>query len=342
MPNFTYPTNAEIQLIAQTFIGDITQADPIFGYFPMTTKDVVQVIWEQEDNYFGLQQIRGMDGEEPKVQPVGLKQYQSTPGVYGEQQMIKERELLERRSYGSFATPASLDDIVASRVRQMTVRQMARIRQILWTLAATGTFSVSTANGAVAQTDTFSLQTFTAAVSWATLATATPLADFSSAALQAAGYSVSFDASATAFMNHITWNNLRQNANSTDLYGRRTGGFGTYNTQQEINALFTGDNLPTVVVYDKGYYNDANSFTRFVPNNKVVIFGRRDDGAPLGNYIMTRNASNADMAPGEHLFIRDNANGNDPDPVPRKITIHTGHNGLPVIYFPSGVLIMSV
>jgi hypothetical protein len=339
MPTFDYPQNAEISEIAADFLADLTLQDPIFQIMPITTADSTVIEWEQEDSSQGLQQIRGIDGAPPKVIPTGAKSYLMQPGIYGEQLRIGERQLLERRKLGTFGTPVSIDDLVMPRVRQMKGREVSRLRQVNWA-ALSGTFSVLGANGAVVQTDTWSVQTYTAAVSWGTFATATPLADLSGVALLWAGHSVDFGNQATAFMNRFTFNKFRSNTNNADLYGRRVTGLATANGLGQINELLTGDDLPNVRVYDKGYFNDAGTFTRFIPNNTVYIVGNRDDGAPIGAYIMTRNAVNPGLAPGPYMKVVDTMD--DPDTVPPQIIIHAGHNGGPVIYFPSAIVKMDV
>lgn len=340
MATFNYPTNAEINEIGMDFLADLTLDDPIFQMMPIQNADATTIAWEQEDNYIGLQQIRGIDGAPPKVTPTGAKSYVMQPGVYGEQMEIKERELLERRQYGTFGTPVSIDDLVMPKVRQLKSREITRIRQVNWTLVTTGTFSVLGANAAVVQTDSYTTQTFAATVPWTTSATATPLADFSAVALLWAGHSVSFDNASVAYMNRVTYNALRTNSNSADLYGRRTAGLATPNNLADINHIQAGDDLPQIVIYDKGYFNDAGTFTRYIPNNKVVVVGRRDDGAPIGAYKMTRNAVNPGLAPGPYLKIVDNMD--DPKAVPPQIVLHSGHNGGPIIWFPSAIVVMTV
>lgn len=337
---FTMPTSAEITLIAKDYLDDLTQDDPVFSILPIVQKDAALVMWEQEANTLGLQQIRGLNGAPPKVTPLGLNQYQMQPGIYGEQMAINETDLMLRRQYGTFATPVSIDDLVTDKVRQLTSRQVARIKQVNWTILL-GTVSVLGPNGAVLYTDTYAVQTYSAAVAWTTYATSKPLADFSGVALLYAGHSVTFDSGSKAYMNRITFNELRQNSNAVDMYGRRTAGLGTYNSLSQINDLFLGDDLPQIVIYDKGYYNDAGTFTRFIPNGKVIVVGRRDDGAPLGEYQMTRNVSNPGMAPGSYMIIDDNATPGHADPVPRTITVNCGHNGGAALKFPQGVVILT-
>src|SRR4051812_35261915 len=143
MTTLVMPTNAQIQQIAQDKLPVMTQDDPIFQYFPIKTRDTSLVLWEQLDSFKGLQQIRGIGGQPPKVQPMGLKQYQAPPGYYGEYIDITERELTERRAYGTFGQSVNISELVMEKQDQLLNRRIDRIRYIAWTLASTGTFSVS-------------------------------------------------------------------------------------------------------------------------------------------------------------------------------------------------------
>jgi hypothetical protein len=281
-----------------------------------------------------MQDIQGR----ARVQPVGLRQYQMQPGVYGEFIAINELELTTRRVAGTFGSPIDITDLVLEKQDQLLQRRLDRVEYIGWTLLSTGTFSVAASGGGVIHTDTFPIQTYTASVGWSTSATSTPLADFSAVQLLSRGHSVDFGAVATAFMNRATFNNLRTNANATDLYGRRTQGLGTFNNLQGINQLLTGDDLPQVVVYDQGYLDDSGNFQPFIPVNKVVVVGKRPAGQPIAEYRMTRNANNPDLAPGPYMRVIDTGEIT----IPRAIEVHDGHNGGPVIYFPSAVVVMSV
>ena len=53
---------------------------------------------------------------------------------------------------------------------------------------------------------------------------------------------------------------------------------------------------------------------------------------------MTRNANNADMAPGPYVKVVDNGEL----AVPRNIQVHAGHNGGPVLKYFGSVVIMNV
>jgi len=339
MATFIYPSNGELSQIAQTKIPNLTKDRPIFRILPIITKDWDVLRWEQKDNYVGLQQVRGLNGRPGRVARVGAKQYTMTPGVYGEFTTGDELELTRRRQFGSYGNaPISVDDIVMECQDQLLGRRLDRIEKIGWDLLTAGTFSVAGPDGVTMHTDTFTLQTASAAVPWATFATATPLKDFRAVQLLSRGISVSFGADAEAYMNRVTFNNLVANTNTADLAGRRTSGLQTVLTQNEINNILAGEGLPQIVVFDGGYLDSSGTFQPFIPNSKVTIVGRRLDGAAIGNYVYTRNANNEGMAPGPYMFVKDTLN----EYVPRTLEVHDGHNGGPILEYPGAVVVLTV
>ncbi len=338
MAEYIFPESAELTLIAQEKLPRLTAARPIFSEFPLQDADAYLLMWEQKDNYIGLQQIRGINGEPGKVTKVGAKRYQVEPGVYGEFVVIDEREILTRRQWGSFNAPIDVTDLVMDAQDQLLGRRLDRIENTLWTLAITGTYSVAGPSGAVLASDSYTTQTFSAVTPWSTVATATPLADFRAVQLLARGHSVSFGGGAKAYMNRTTANNLLSNTNQSDLGGRRAAGLSTLNSLPQIASLIAGDDLPQIVVYDEGYLDNSGAFQLFIPNNKVVVVGQRPAGQAVGNYRMVRNAVNPGLAPGAYQKVINHA---EHQVVPL-IEVHDGHNGGPVIYYPSAIVVMSV
>lgn len=342
MSVYSYPTSAELTQIAQDKLPRLTQDRPVFDIFPIRSVAESMLIWEQYDNFQGLQQVRGYNGEPPKVQPIGLKSFTMQPGVYGEFMPIDELQLSVRRVAGTFGTPIDLTDLVLEKQDQLLQRRLDRIEYICWTLLATGTFAVPGPTGSVIHTDTFPIQTYTAPVPWSNSAQSMPLADLSAVQLLSRGHSVDFGAAATAFMNRFTFNNLRTNSNPADIYGRRTAGLGTFNNLQGINSLLTGDDLPSVSVYDLGYQAEdgtsTGTFTSFIPANVVIIVGKRPAGQQVGEYRMTRNVNNPDLSPGPYMRVIDRGEIQ----VPRNIEVHDGHNGGPVLYYGSAIVVMNV
>lgn len=338
MADFVFPSGAELIAVAQEKMPRLTADRPAFSIMPIRNTNDVLLIWEQMDNYIGLQQVRGLNGQPTRVKKVGLKRYLMEPGYYGEFQVIDERELTTRRQQGSWDQPVNISDLVMVAQDQLLGRRLDRIELIVWTLLTTGFFSVSTADGVLAHTDRFNIQTFTSVVPWATVATGTPLNDFRQVQLLGRGKSTSFGGASTAYMNRTTFNNLINNTNTADLFGRRTQGLATINNLTDFNKLLTGDDLPGIVIYDEGYIDDNNVFQLFIPNNKVVVVGKRPAGQVVGEYRMTRNVNNGALQPGPYMKVIDRGE----DTVPRTIEVHDGHNGGPVIYFPGAIVVMNV
>jgi hypothetical protein len=153
------------------------------------------------------------------------------------------------------------------------------------------------------------------------------------------GVSANFGAGASAIMNMTTFANLRQNQNPADLYGRRAGGFSTINSMAEINVLLAGDALPQIVIYDGVWFDDAKVMHLFVPDNVVVVIAPRGNGTRIGAYRYTRNAVNPGAAPGAYSRVVDRGAMGQ---IPPSIEVHDGHNGGPVLFFPSSIAVMHV
>lgn len=338
MAEFTYPKNSELSEIAQDLVAVLTRDDPIFDILPIRSVDASLVEWEQGDNYVGLQQIRGLEGEPLRVKRVGLKRFAQQPGVFGEFLRIGETELTTRRAAGTYNQPISLDDLVMRLQEQLLTREINLIKKIGWNLVALGQFSVIGPGGVVMLTGEYEPQTYDALVDWGTPGSATPLQDFRNIALLGRGTSSKFGAGATAYMNQETFNKLISNTNAADLYGRRTSGLANVLSLNDTNALLMGEGLPKIEIYDDGYLDDAGDFQLYIPADSVVVVGQRPGGAMPGEYQMVRNASNRNMEPGPYDAIVDSLDTGTP--IPRTIDVHRGHNGAPALQYPSQIVIV--
>ncbi|HEU4751969.1 MAG TPA: major capsid protein [Armatimonadota bacterium] len=336
MATFVYPSSAELKEVEQEKLPKLTQDDPIFTLMPAVNVDAHLLEWEQEDNWVGLQQVRGLGGAPGRVARVGAKRYKVEPGVYGEFVRIDEVELTTRRQYGSFNAPIDLTDLVMRAQDQLLARRIDRLRYIGWTLLTTGTYSVADPSNQVLHTDTFSLQTYGGS-DWSTAATSTPIADFRAMALQGRGKGVSFGAGARAFANRVTVNRLLANSNAADIGGKLVVAGNNVVSLSDANRVLLANDLPALETYDEGYLDNNGTFQPFIADDKVVVIGKRSSGSPIMDYAMTRNANNPNLAPGVYTKVDD-----DPNRVPRFIDVHDGHNGGPRIYFPSAIVIMSV
>jgi hypothetical protein len=341
--SYVYPTSAELIAIAQDLMPRLMANRPIFDIMPVRDADEWTMMYEQFDNFVGVQAYRGLDGEPGRVKPVGLNRYEVTPGVYGEWIPVTEEELTKFRQPGTLGSAINITDLVLQRQNQLLERRLNRLELVGWSLLATGTYTVFTLNGGamtVGKTDSYNIQTFTSGTGWSTAATSTPLADFRSMKLLHRGHSVDFGARAKAIMNLSTLNQMLINSNAADLYGRRTAGLATVNTLIAVNQIWTEDDLPTIQIYDESYLSDgtdgnvANSYVLYVPTGVVAVVGVRPAGQRVAEYRMTRNANNVDSAPGPYMRVIDTAEFK----LPRNLQVHDGHNGGPIFFYPSAVV----
>jgi hypothetical protein len=349
MSNFIYPTTIELKEINQELQPRLTANSPIFKHFPIVDVDSDMLRWEQRDNYTGMQQVRGINGAPGVVQAIGSKTYLYQPGYYGEIKSIDEMEITRRAQLAQVsARPISIDDLVMDANKYLLHRENVLIEYILWTLVSTGTFAI--ANDSIAiHTDSYAIQKATRAVDWDTAASATPIADLRTAKMLGRGKGVNFGASATAYMNQVTFNKMIANSNTSDLagmigriYQMVSGGGNTIIDLAMVNKILVGADLPQIEIYDEGYVATGGTWTPFIADDVVVIIGQRQTGEPLGEYRRTINANNDPVGPGSYTKVVDSATEGNPNPVPRKIDVHRGHNGGPVIYYPSAVVVLSV
>lgn len=346
---YTYPTDAALELIEQDYIDQMNESDPVFDLFPIVNTDDDILVWEQRDNYMGLAQVRGMNGDPASVKRIGAKRYQMVPSVYGEFMPVDELEMTRRRPLGQFNGRVPISDLVTERQNQLRARHFNRVRWVIWQLLINGTFNVYGPDGALMASDSFKLTTYTPQVPWTTYATATPEADLRAIQLLNRGHSVSFGAGAVAFANQYTTNVMLSNANQNDLGGKRVVGGGTYNDLNQVNQLYGANGLAKFVSYDEGYMADGtevgpggvslgyapNSFQLLIPDGYVVFIGKRPNGAKVGEYRITRNAQNADGGGRPYVKVIDTIDRR----VPRNIEVHVGHNGGPLVFFPSSIVV---
>ena len=337
---YNYPTTAELREIEPDLIQAATLDDPIFTHFPINSVNEDALAWEIKDNFSGLQAIRGLNGSPEAVAQVAANRFLMEPGYFGEVASIDETQLTKQRPLGAWNGVIDLTTAVREKQDQLIIREVMRQRFILWTLVSTGSIVISTPDGHRSWDDYYTLQSAVAAVGWATSATATPLADFRAIVLLGQGSSSKFDSRSTAYMNQRTFNLMVTNTNANDLAGRRVSALLSPLSLSEIAPILNNENMPRIVVYDDGYQDDSDVFQNFVPDDTVVIMGARPAGSPLGEYRLTRNANNPDMGPGSYVHVVDSADGGNP--IPRKIDVHRGHNGGPVVFYPNGVVILDV
>jgi hypothetical protein len=315
---------------------------------PVENFNYGEVRWQQMDNYYGLQQLRGMDGAPTRVVRVGRNVYSYDPGIYGEYESVTEMELTKRAGSVSTNTPIPITDLVMECQRQLIQRRFDRLEYNVWTLLINGTISIVIGDPLtgtqIGYQDTYAIQQSNASTAWSNTTTATPIKDMQVVQQLGVGYSVDLGAGATAYMNGYQAYNLLNNTNANDFGGRRDMYGATLNNLDQVNNYFRSQNLPQIKVYDDGYYatqggNTTAQFTKFIPNGKVLIVGKRPGNVPVAKYLMTRNANNPDSAPGSYTKVINYMDGTQPGvQIGKGIEVHEGHNGGVAMYYPSAVV----
>lgn len=347
MSLFTYPTTTELMVINDRLQPQLLADDPIFSHFPIINVDSFNIHWRQKDDYFGMQQLRGLDGQPGVVGHRGAKEYSYEPGVYGEVYPISETDLTRMAELAQIAgRPMSIDRHVMEGNTFLVHREMVLIKYILWKLVTTGTFSIAK-DSAIVHTDSFPIKTVTAAVDWDTVATATPMADFRAVQLLGPNEGVSFGAAAQAYMSLVTFNKLLNNTNTNDLGGKlarimQTADGAGIADLALVNRVQAGANLPKLNIHEGGYRAAPDApLTPYIPDDIVAIIGQRQQGEALGEYRKTINANNDPVGPGSYSTVWDSA-VNDGGRPPRKVEVHRGHNGGPVLFYPGAIAILKV
>lgn len=335
MINYQYPTTRELREINPEKIQVLTRNRPTFSIFPTTSSPYWTLEWKQKDNWRGMQQLRGLNGEPAKVQMVGEKAFSAEPGVYGEFMAVDEKMMTLRARDVPSGEPVSIDDLVTERQDYLNARETDLIEYVHWKALLDGQFTILGPTGAE-YSAAFGIQQ--AALSdWSVTASATPLADLLAIQDLADGKSVSFGSNAQLMINSKTLRYLLRNTNANDLGGQLTTSVGTVKpvkTLAEINEVMTSNNLPTIVEYDEGYFDESGTFTKWIPNDVGVLIGARSNGDTLGEYRMCRNAQNPNGEPGRYEEVIDHLGRR----IPRLIEVHRGHNGGLVIFYGSAIV----
>lgn len=358
--NFIFPTAAEMFEIAPD-LSARDRADRLgLTLFPPKARATHHVRWWARDNSAGLMAMRGLDGQPPRIPSFGSTTYVFEPGVYGERDVITERELLTRGDPTNMSRPVDITEEVLNRLQTLITRKYDRMEYNVWTMLATGSTVVPVAgpNGEVVYRDTYPIQKFTATVPWGNTSTATPLADMQAMQQKSVGHGVDFGAGAMLVVNQIKANQLLNNTNPADYGGRKAPGGATLNSLDDFNNYFQRQNLPKVVVYDEGWQlaplsgpitNPVVQYQKFLDNNTGILIGKRKNGDPLGEWQQTIQAMQPDVGnlsgagPGEYAFASYSNRGvNAGVVVSPKVEIHHGFNGGLALYYGSGVVAASI
>jgi hypothetical protein len=86
--------------------------------------------------------------------------------------------------------------------------------------------------------------------------------------------------------------------------------------------------------------NNADLYgRRTVPDGYLVVIGKRNNNAQLGEFTLTLNVNNPGHAPTPYARVFDSR---DTEAPPRRIEVHRGFNGGPKLWYPSAIVVMKV
>jgi hypothetical protein len=168
---------------------------------------------------------------------------------------------------------------------------------------------------------------------------------------------------ATILMNQVTFNR-RFEDQLPECYSRLSEGYPDARLDL-INAIMWQKQLPRIAVCYQGYFtpdiqesagqrqrspsgysteltscsNGAAAIyaQSFIPDGVAVVFAERGH-QPLGEYLITRNANNPDLAPGPYTRIIEKSDQMNPG----EVEIHDGHNGGFIMYKPCDYAVLYV
>lgn len=284
----SFPTNAELNEVVQAFQDDPSQHIGA-SILPLAETMYQEVQWDERDADRGLTAPHVM-GADPKIDiRQGSTRRRYTPIPFKETDLLKEDEILRARQLGTMAGTLDLSQEIARIARDRFNKTMARIEKLRWD-TLNGSISINE-NGVVVN-EAFPVQGYASNAPWSDPELAEPLADFNAVKLKFRGTGASA-AGAKAYMNQSTANYLLANQNAADLKGFQNQNFLQLPyAVEEMNKILAARGLPEIVVYD-GFYVDESGTTRmFIPDDAVIVVGKRPAGQTVGDFMSTPSLHN--------------------------------------------------
>ncbi len=335
--NWRFPTAVELDFVVQEYAG--VAQEQMLGHqiLPLVERNTDRVRWDILDNDRGMTRPVAPDADPAFDERLGVTTKEYTPLEFGQFARIPRSEIESARRLGTLGEVVDVSELVTRELTRQLNKVHLRIEFLIWQ-ALLGQISFNE-NGVVV-TETFPVQTYTAATSWADRANATPLRDFDAVALLMRGTGASLSG-ARAYANRKVINSLLENGNTADIRGlmnlQTTATIGL----TEVNRVMALRGLPEVIQYDEGYYDDAGNFIPFIPDNTVIVVGRRPTGQQVGDFLLTRTAYKlqaGEPQPGIwQRVIPPREDSTNPT-----ILVGAGFKGGPRLLYPRSVVVMNV
>lgn len=335
------PTNFEVQQLQRELFPRFMSGRLGMEIIPFRETDKAEIVYNQPDIFKGLQPFRGLGKPDIQVaqryNPYGTY-CKVEPGYWGEHDQVGEEILTKWADPGACGGTFDVSEYTSMIQQRLLERRANRIEYNIWQTLVFGRYTALNSAGAVIFEQQFNTQSFTAGVPWTNFAGSYPLRDYRAIQLLGRGTSTRFDTCATGYMNRVTANALMSNTNPYDVGRIGLSACCDFMSLDRINQQFAAQGLPQLRIYDEGYVTDNDAFVTYIPDGYVVVVGCRPNNVPVGHYWLTRNAVGCNVTSGFYQRIFDTCERE----IPRKISIHDGHNGGPALEYPRAVVVMRV
>lgn len=302
MPDsFNFGQNYSLDLLPPDLIERTVENDPLLSLAPPKYKDTSKVVFDIIDNGYGQTPLRGIEGDPETQTAPGFSQKVVSPGYYGGETTIGEKEMTEGREPGSPNEPLDVAKRAAFVLKNQTEGALYRMRFTLSELFRTGKFVISNAAGSVTHADTLEgyaeRNVFSPDFGWAAdPENATPIDDLLlwKATLQT-GTGARFGKGSKLFMRDKTLNDLFATTQMREKFKIEYGN--TPMGLDGVNKILEAYNLGELVEYNEGRYRTKAAardktralFDYVIPHKSIIWAGTREDGVQAANYMLTRN-----------------------------------------------------
>lgn len=305
-------------------------------------EDPTGVSWDVLPVTQGMTKPSGLDAKHELIPHRGFGTKRSATAFWGEAMQLNHTDLLILRGTGPDYRRRKAADKVARMQKDLKTRGAVRIEWLIWQAITTGAIVIDDPKVKInVDYEIPNAHKWQVGVSWDNYASATPLQDlqdvderFDGDGCQARYYIMNRKTAKHLSRNTAVQNLVKNSALVQQIGLKKMGPL----------ALELAGIGGEIVIYDRGYVADGGTYTRFIPDNKVIVIGEGVDNLqsdPLGYFASTpdlRNGGYVNPRGGFWTVVKDRTQ--DEENPYYKIT--TGWNGLPVIFRPYWIQIITV
>lgn len=298
---FNFGQNWSLELLPPDLIEKAVESDPLLALCPPEYDDRSKVVFDVMDNGYGQTPLRGIEGEPETQTAPGFSQKVVSPGYYGGETVLGEKELTEGREPGTANEPLDVAKRGAWVLKNQTDGALYRMRFILSEYFRTGKFLVASARGDITHADQMEnyaeRNVFAPDFGWAAdPVNATPIDDLLlwKTTLQTGtgsrfGKKSKLLARDKTIIDLFNTNQVREKFKLQ--YGNTPMGI------DGVNEILAAYDLPALVEYNEGRYRtkeaartkDRALFDYVIPHKSLIWAGSREDGVQTASFKLTRN-----------------------------------------------------